>query len=140
VPDGAAWYAGDTITYTLAFTNDGPHVATNVVITDLMPARLADPRVAGSAGAPVVRKPGTTFVWTVSSLDVGEHGIITLTAILDAGLPPLSIVENSAQIMAPIADPGGALSVTATILISSPFPITPSGTIYLPLIIMVKTK
>lgn len=134
VPDGADWYAGDTITYMLTFTNDGPHVATNVVITDLMPAELTNPTVVGSDGAASVLEPGTTFVWTVSSLDVGEHGIITLTAVIDSDLAPMSIVENSAQIMAPIADPGGNLSAIATISISSPFPIASDGTLYLPLI------
>lgn len=135
VPDGAEWHAGDTITYTLAFTNDGPHVAVNVVITDLMPAKLRNPAVVGNAGAAVVLEPGTTFVWTVSSMDVGEHGIITLTAVIASNLEPMSIVKNKAQIMAPIADPGGDLNATATISISD----SAGSTVYLPFI-MVNSK
>ncbi len=83
--------AGDTITYTIVFTNAGPQPALNVVISDILPADLTNLQVVSStigAGVAITDTDATTGKrWLVSALAVNEGGIITVTAEVLPGLP-----------------------------------------------------
>ena len=66
---------GDQITFTLTVTNSGPHAATGVEVTDVMPTGL-DFVSANPAGA----YDENTGIWTVGSLNSGESAQLTITA------------------------------------------------------------
>jgi uncharacterized repeat protein (TIGR01451 family) len=51
-PAGGVLHPGDTFSYTVAVTNNGPAVASNVVVSDALPAHLAFVSSSSSA-APV---------------------------------------------------------------------------------------
>ncbi|HEY7428392.1 MAG TPA: isopeptide-forming domain-containing fimbrial protein, partial [Gemmataceae bacterium] len=68
---------GDTITYSVTVTNSGPNNATNVTLTDPLPAGLTF--VSSSAGAAY---DSTTGLWTVGTLANGASTVLTITAIV----------------------------------------------------------
>ena len=74
-------WPGDTITYTLVYTNIGDVLASGVVITDLLPAPLLSPAVT-SSGASITPRPNTAFVWDVANLAPGASGVITITGLV----------------------------------------------------------
>jgi uncharacterized repeat protein (TIGR01451 family) len=73
--------AGDTVTYTLTYTNAGPATAHHVIITDTLLTELISPTVL-STGAIITPHIGSRFVWDVENLAAGEGGIITITAAI----------------------------------------------------------
>jgi len=86
--------AGDTIIYTLAFTNTGPATAHHVVIEDTLPSALLNPLVT-SSGVAVTLRSGSALVWDVADLTAGAGGVITITATVSATFagPLLNVVE-----------------------------------------------
>jgi len=78
---------GDTITYTIVFTNAGPQPALNVVVSDSVPADLTNLQFSSRPiGAAVTMTEtaigngnGNGRQWLVSDLAIGEGGIITVT-------------------------------------------------------------
>jgi uncharacterized repeat protein (TIGR01451 family) len=128
-PSGTILYPGDTITYTLTFTNYGPHVADSAVITDLIPGDLFTPTIVGSSGAVVTRTQGVTFAWTVAPLEVGDGGMITLSGVISPGLENVISITNTAKITAPLVYDSPALSSTVTISVSL------TSKVYLPWVI-----
>jgi uncharacterized repeat protein (TIGR01451 family) len=91
---------GDTITYTLAYTNAGPAAAHHVVITDVLPAALSDPVVNSSDI--ITAHQGTRFAWDVADLAQGQGGTITITAVIS---PTFSgTISNTATIATTAAD------------------------------------
>jgi len=74
---------GDTITYTLTFSNAGDLTATGVVITDSIPVSVTNPTVVSSSGATITQTGSAPdFAWDVADLVYGESGVITITGIL----------------------------------------------------------
>jgi uncharacterized repeat protein (TIGR01451 family) len=72
---------GDTITFTVTLTDKGPDTATNVTVTDLLPAGLNF--VSANPGA------GTTYdsvngLWTVGTVTTTAAQTLTLTARVDS--------------------------------------------------------
>lgn len=59
---------GSTITYTISTTNHGPDEATNVTVTDVLPAQLRFQSITAPAG------------WTCTTPAAGANGTITCTA------------------------------------------------------------
>jgi uncharacterized repeat protein (TIGR01451 family) len=113
VQPGGTITPGQTITYTLTYTNAGILTATNVVITDGLPAGLLNPVV--SSTPPLTPDPGTSFVWTVGDLAPGAGGVITITATVDPGLGSNTVIVNTAVIAAANdGDPITANQATAT--------------------------
>ncbi|MCP4541679.1 MAG: DUF11 domain-containing protein [Chloroflexi bacterium] len=81
---------GDTITYTLIFSNAGNGTATGVVITDSIPISVTATNVISSANASspmlvITPRVGTRYVWDVSDLAPGAGGVITVTGALGYG-------------------------------------------------------
>lgn len=81
-----AW-SGDVLTWTLHFTNTGPEPAWGVSIENAIGVPLVEPQVLGSSGVAVTRSVGITFAWDVGVLQVGQGGVLTLTARVDPELP-----------------------------------------------------
>jgi uncharacterized repeat protein (TIGR01451 family) len=77
---------GDTITYTIAFTNTGLGLASGVVITDVVPVSVTVTSVISSGV--VITDTGTSppHVWEVADLAHGEGGVITITGQLSVTL------------------------------------------------------
>ena len=73
---------GDSIAYTLHFTNTGPGTAHNVTINDVLPTALVNPVVV-SSGVAVTARTGSSLVWDVADLPAGQTGTITISATID---------------------------------------------------------
>nr|MBC7244630.1 DUF11 domain-containing protein [Chloroflexota bacterium] len=73
---------GQQVTYVITYTNSGPARATNVVITDTLPAdfQYVSHRSSPSLPAPQPSPPITYVVWNVGSLAPRATGVITLVA------------------------------------------------------------
>ena len=109
---------GDSITYTLTFSNTGGADATGVVITDSVPVSVTNPSVADRSGA-VITPTGTTpnFVWQVADLAPGAGGVITLTGTLTEPLAAGVFVVNSTTITATGDGDSGNNGDSATLLV-----------------------
>ena len=80
VVDNGTPIEGDTITYTISVTNNGPAQATNVVLTDVLPAGVTYVSDTG-AGAYV----DGTGIWTIGSINNTENATIDIVATVDVG-------------------------------------------------------
>lgn len=94
---------GDTITYTIAFSNAGPQPAVNVNISDLLADDVTNLQVVSTTiGSGVIIRDtqgDATRQWLVSDLAVGEGGIITMTGTVQPGAPG-SVFNNEVSIFA----------------------------------------
>ncbi len=88
--------SGNTLTYTLTFSNTGPALATGVVISDVLPSILTDLSVTCS-GADITPTAGVTYAWEVQDLAMNQGGIITISGQLGAS-PVEDMVTNTATI------------------------------------------
>ncbi|HIQ02079.1 MAG TPA: DUF11 domain-containing protein, partial [Anaerolineales bacterium] len=70
----------DPVTFTLVFSNIGTTSATGVVVTDTLPVSLTDVAWTGTPNVSLQAAAHPHYTWTVTSLDPGEGGAITLTA------------------------------------------------------------
>ena len=75
--DASEYNEGDTITYTISVTNWAEDPATNLVVTDHLPAGLTLQSAAPSAGT--YSSPN----WTVGSLSSGQMESMTIVATID---------------------------------------------------------
>jgi uncharacterized repeat protein (TIGR01451 family) len=75
---------GGAITYTLVFTNTGPHVARYVTLTDTMPISMTVDQVISSGVNITQSVVGNHYTWTVTDTGVigGAGGSITVTGVL----------------------------------------------------------
>ena len=74
---------GDTVTFDITVTNSGPGDATNVDLTDLLPAGLTATTLNGSITQGTYN--ATTGLWTIGSLANGASATLTLEGTVDAG-------------------------------------------------------
>jgi uncharacterized repeat protein (TIGR01451 family) len=88
---------GQTLTYTLAFSNAGTGPATGVVISDALPLVLTDTHFTHS-GAAITPTGGVTYAWQVQDLAPNEGGIITVTGQVRPDLAGSFTFTNSATI------------------------------------------
>jgi len=88
---------GDTITYTLIFTNNGPAALRSAVITDIVPVTVTNV-TSTNAGATITATNGYTYSWSVADLAWGDGGIITITGEIDPNLTVGGVITNRAII------------------------------------------
>jgi uncharacterized repeat protein (TIGR01451 family) len=103
---------GDTLVYTIAVGNVGTAAATNVVVSDPMPAGIASYAwtCASSGGASCANASGSGAVnETIASIPPGGALTYTVAAVLSAN-PPASItnVANVTSLAASVCAPSGA--------------------------------
>src|SRR5262249_34405600 len=91
---------GDTVTFTLALTNQGPNTATNVTVTDLLPAGL--PFVSATVGRGTYNP--VTGVWAVGTLASQAGARLAITARVTSPTP----ATNSGTAAADPFDPDPA--------------------------------
>ena len=97
--DNNAPNEGDTIIYTLTLTNNGPAQATNLSITDLLPAGVTYVSDDG-AGAYV----SGTGLWTIGTLNNGATATLNITATVDAGTSGSTITNTITVVSADQTD------------------------------------
>lgn len=78
----------DTVTFTVTVINDGPDNATNIQITDIMPAGFNNVVITPSIGT----YNSITGVWTIPSLANGTNATLTLSGTITIA----GIVTNTA--------------------------------------------
>ena len=92
-------YVGDSITYTIIVTNNGPDTASNVVVYDELPSEVSfissNPTFSGHSD--------TTYWWNVGSIADGESKQITINVIVNS--VPSEIIENTAYATSDTYDP-----------------------------------
>ncbi len=81
---------GQVVTFTIAVHNDGPDAATNVVVTDVLPAGMSFVSAAGDEAF-----DSGTMTWTIPSIGDGETATLLLTVRLDR----LGTIQNVAQLL-----------------------------------------
>ena len=74
---------GDTVTFDITVTNNGPSDATNVDLTDLLPAGLTATALNG--GITQGSYDATTGIFSIGTLLVGQSATLTLEGTVDAG-------------------------------------------------------
>ncbi|HYK05487.1 MAG TPA: IPTL-CTERM sorting domain-containing protein [Thermoanaerobaculia bacterium] len=101
--------AGSTFSYTIAVTNSGPNTATNVVMTDVLPAQLLFESIAIPTGftctTPAVGTNGT-ITCTAATLANAVTRTFTLNVRVASGSTSGN-VTNSAGVASSSADPDG---------------------------------
>ncbi|WP_193605052.1 DUF7507 domain-containing protein [Nocardioides dongkuii] len=85
---------GDTVTFTVTATNNGPAVATDVVITDLLPAGRLTLESATTGGPQPSTYTAASGVWSIPTLAVDNAVTLTLTARVDTN----GVVSNTASL------------------------------------------
>ncbi len=75
-PNKTTVLSGDTITYTITYSNKGSGTATNDVITLPVPANTTF--VAGSAGTGIYNSTSNAVTWTIPSVAAGASGMCTM--------------------------------------------------------------
>ncbi len=89
---------GQTITYSLAFSNASSDTARGVVITDYMPVSVTVQSVISSSDVAITRTQ-TGAVFETAPVSSGEGGVITITGILSEPLA-VGTFTNTASIAA----------------------------------------
>lgn len=95
--------AGDSVTYTLTITNNGPDAAQNVEIRDAVPANttfVSESQTGGPAatcGNQVIDDV-TTSVCTISSLDANATASFTLVYTIDSTVGNGTVIFNGATV------------------------------------------
>jgi uncharacterized repeat protein (TIGR01451 family) len=88
----AAPSESDSIDYTVVVTNNGPHTATNVELTDALPAGVTYSSSSATQGS----YSSGTGIWSLASVANGASDTLTITVIVDVGTGGTSIVNSAA--------------------------------------------
>jgi uncharacterized repeat protein (TIGR01451 family) len=114
---------GDTITYSLTVTNNGPYSAPNVVLTDVLGANLSYGSSTKSQGSS--SRSGSTLTFNFGSLGVGQTVTATVTAqAIDSGN-----LTNTATVASSIAEANASSNVATATTAVADAPIVVSGPI-----------
>ncbi|MGH9458726.1 MAG: Calx-beta domain-containing protein [Thermoanaerobaculia bacterium] len=91
------FFVTQDVTYEITVTNDGPGIATNVTLTDTLPAGTSFVSATPSQGS---CSGTTTVLCNLGTLGVGGSATVTLTLRLDAE----GAIENTATVTSDLAD------------------------------------
>jgi uncharacterized repeat protein (TIGR01451 family) len=92
-------FPGETVTYTIAFSNAGLGTAFGVIISDSVPVSVTGLSVTNS-GAPIFDLGAPPdFVWGLEGLEPGQDGIITITGQISPALTGGGLFTNTAEIV-----------------------------------------
>jgi uncharacterized repeat protein (TIGR01451 family) len=88
---------GSAITFTLSLTNSGSLTATQIIVTDTLPAHLSVSSVLTSGLTISDTGQVPAYVWAVQNLSPGQGGVIALTGNLAAPLAA-GVYTNTASV------------------------------------------
>jgi uncharacterized repeat protein (TIGR01451 family) len=112
---------GQGWTTTLAVTNYGPSVSSNVVVTDKLPVPPGVTLVSSNSTIPnsAITTYGPTLTWSVGNLPVNAGGTLTLKFLAGA----TGLYTNSATVSAATSDPNAddnSVAVIANVAVTAP--------------------
>lgn len=128
---------GEVVTYSVATNNNGPNIATNIVISDTWPSGI----VFVTSNIFQGEYNSTTGLWEINELPVGQKALLTITAIVSECLESGEAITNVARILSTdLPDPERTnnaaeaaisvhcsdLSVEKTVNLPNPYPSTSS--------------
>ena len=93
--------AGQQFAFVVTVVNNGPSVATNVSVTDILPAGLTGINV--DPGQSVLTESGNTLTFTYDSLPIGGSDTLTITANAPTASGP--IIDSASISSLDVADP-----------------------------------
>lgn len=112
---------GGTITYSLVVINGGPDDATNVTITDPIPANTTFVDASSDTGG-TVTFAGNTVTVVFGTIPAGEVGTATLVVRVDNDVPRGTTISNTATVTSDTPDPESENnSSTALTVVTGPF-------------------
>src|SRR5262249_22943288 len=82
---------GDTITYTVTVTNDGPDAATGVTLQDVLPTAVSYQSSTATAGS----YDPSSRTWTVGMVPAGVTETLTITALVTGPSPAANTASIS---------------------------------------------
>ncbi|MDD5043774.1 MAG: dockerin type I domain-containing protein, partial [Patescibacteria group bacterium] len=108
--------AGDTLTYSITVTNNGPDNAENVVVSDTLPLALTSPSLTSSQGACSI------FPCNLGVIASSQSASITVTSPIDSST--IGTITNIASVLSDTDDPIALnnISTQETTALSSPEP------------------
>ena len=113
---------GSNVTYQITVTNNGIDNATQVVVSDNLPAETTFVSCS-STGSGVCGGIGNNRKVTFSSLAIGASATITIVANVKCELPNNSVISNTVSVISDTADPDTSNnSYTTTTTASNPPP------------------
>ena len=91
---------GDTVTFTITVTNDGPDTATRVTVEDVLPGGYTYVSTTISGGDSRSEALAPMLTWTIDTLDVGvaNQVVLTFDAVVDAPTGLSGEFTNVAQV------------------------------------------
>lgn len=105
---------GRPFTYSIFLTNRGPNVASNIVISDVLPASLNLVSVQTTHGA--CTNQGNSITCAIDQLPAGERPVITITVVSGT----VGGVANVASVAGQPVDPNNANNSAAAITLVTP--------------------
>ena len=101
--------AGGTLIYTIIVDNAGPDAATNVVVTDTLPAGVS---YVSDTDSCVENPPASgTLVCSLGDIPAGDSAGFTITVLVGAGVSPGTVLVNGAAVGSDDEDPDGSNNV-----------------------------
>ncbi|MBP9072110.1 MAG: DUF11 domain-containing protein, partial [Caldilineaceae bacterium] len=99
-PDGPV-VAGETLTYTIVITNNGPSLAEDVDVKDFVPAgmNLVNATISSTGGQCMAG------LCQLGDVDAGEVQTITVVTVVGTDVPAGTLLENTAQVFTDSTDP-----------------------------------
>ncbi|UCB43246.1 MAG: DUF11 domain-containing protein, partial [Dehalococcoidales bacterium] len=94
-------YPGDTLTYTVAVGNGGPHDASGVVVEDTLPAGVTFVSAVGSQGT--ATHTAGIVAWDIGELANGATATLTIVVTIDADTE--GTITNTAVVSGDDTDP-----------------------------------
>ncbi|NNF93437.1 MAG: DUF11 domain-containing protein [Altererythrobacter sp.] len=98
---------GDTVTFQITVTNNGGDTATNVTLTDSLPAGLS--AVGNNGNVTAGTYVAGTGVWTIPSLANGASATLTIEGTVNAGTEGSTITNTTTAATSDAFDPGGTV-------------------------------
>ena len=91
---------GDSVTFTVTLTNDGPSTATAVEVTDVLPAGYSYDAGSIAGGTSQDDSAAPTLTWTIASLSSGASSVLTFDATVLAPTGAPGEYLNAAEVTA----------------------------------------
>ena len=89
--DNTSPSVGDTVTFTVTLTNNGPLDDTGIIVTDIVPAGLTYSSSVADTGT----YDATTGIWTVGSVANGGTATLTLKVTVNSGMATQKITSTA---------------------------------------------